>query len=635
MRICTKNRVAAAAADAGPTPLAARAPKTKLRWHHLLILASLLALGTFIRLDGITRTGLWGDEFQALFLATGRGDAVMNIPRNVVVRSPPRVGFQNAPGIGHIWTSLDSTAQPPLYFIILRLWVDAFGAADFSIRALSTLFCMLGVAALFAVIRRISGAWAGLLGAAMMTFAPVQMDFSQQARPYTLVTFLCLMLIAVLVGIEQKGPSAIRLISLFFVTLAAAMTHYFALGTIAGCAAYAAVCMGGKSRRYAVAAMMLALVAFALAWGPILWSTRGIAQPWMNTQFKSIYHLHSLWMYLLDVPQRLTFGNMSDMRWGMRWPAVIALAVLVYLLPPFKRGKAFIWYFWTLATIAGPLAIDLYTSANSMLVGMDKYVFLAAPGVYGILAAAMCGPIVAWVVSLGILIFGLARFQAGPNFAWASTWGLEDHRAQAHFLATHVEADDLMILPATWSLNGDVNEASFDYFIIAHYAGPWKCPVLLLTAPIGDRAARSWFSFTTSGLPAALAKPAPNSFLNTRCLTFTPRHSATACGPSNNQGADAAFTDPSSTSAIDPTPGHSARVPCRCRTEHHSNGPLNRPALDGVQFLVEKIDGRLRVSASQQILRLDDRLHAAGVRVLRHRRGMFHPPDVRIGGCRG
>ena len=419
----------------------------------------------------------------------GGGDAIMNIPRNVVVGSPPRVGFEAAPGISHIWTSLDSTPHPPFYFIILRIWVDAFGDGDLSIRAMSTLFCMLGVILLFNVIRWISGTWAGLLGAAMMAFAPAQLDFSQQARPYTLATFLCLLMAGALIRIENKGPSVARLIWLFLSTLAAAMTHYFALGTIAGCAVYAFMRLSGKQRRYAAAAMMLALFTFTLAWGPIFWSTRSITSPWMNTHFKSAFHLRSLPVYLLDVPQRLTFGNVS----GARWPIMIATALLVYLVPPLKRGRAFIWYFWTLGTIAVPLAIDLYSSADSMLVGMDKYVLLAAPGVFGILAAAMCGRLVALAVSFGILTFGVARFQAGPDLAWGSTWGLEDHRAQARFLATHANPHDLVILPAGWLVNGDVNGASFNYFIIAHYAGPWKNPVLLLTAPIGEKT-RSQFA---------------------------------------------------------------------------------------------------------------------------------------------
>jgi Dolichyl-phosphate-mannose-protein mannosyltransferase len=445
-----------------------------------ILLACLVVIGTFIRLDGITKTGLWGDEFQALFLATGRGDAVMNIPRNVVVTHPPPVGFDAAPGISHIWTSLDSTTQPPLYFIILRLWVNAFGPSDFAIRALSTVFCMAAIPVLFDILRRISGPLPALLGATMMTFAPVQLDFSQQARPYTLVTFLCLIILWILVRMEQDGPSWPRLIALFLATLAAAMTHYFALGTIAGCAAWAAFRLKGINRRRILWTMSLGLAAFVLVWGPIFWSTRGIVNSWTRTEFKSIYHLRSLPFYLLDIPLRLTFGRVTQ----MFWPLVVALAVMVYLLPPLRRNRSLAWYCWLLGSIAGPLAVDLCTSANSMLVGMDKYVFLAAPGVYGILAATISGPLVAAAISLGVVIFGLARFQAGPDFAWASTWGIEDHRAQAHFLATYVQPHDLVILPASWVLNGDVNEASFDYFIIAHYAGPWKSPVLLLTAPI-------------------------------------------------------------------------------------------------------------------------------------------------------
>ena len=480
MRIRTKRMPTAPSAKSDPPLPGPGTPKPKLRWYHCALLIILLGAGTLIRMDGITKTGLWGDEFQSLYLATGRGDAILNIPRNVVVNSPPPVGFVGAPGPARIWTGLDSTVHPPLYFIILRLWVDAFGDADFSIRCMSSLFCMLGVILLFIIIRSISGTWAGLLGATMMTFSPVQLDFSQQARPYTFAAFLCLIVLALVVRIEQKGPSPVRSILLFLATLAAAMTHYFALGPIAGCCVYAACRLEGKSRRRVFAAMSLGLLVFALAWGPIFWSTRGIIGPWTKTEFKSAFHLHPLAYYVLNLPQRLTFGSATD----IGWPTMIVLAILVYLLPPLRRSNAMIWYFWTLGAIAAPLAVDLHTSASSMLVGMDKYVILAAPGIYGIVAAAMCGRLVATAVTFGVLIFGLARFQAGPDFAWASVWGVEDHRAQARFLAAHAGQDDLLILPACVLFNGDINDASYNYFIIAHYAGPWKTPLLLLTAPI-------------------------------------------------------------------------------------------------------------------------------------------------------
>lgn len=134
-----------------------------------------------------------------------------------------------------------------------------------------------------------------------------------------------------------------------------------------------------------------------------------------------------------------------------------------------------------------PLAIDLFTSANSILIGFDKYVYLASPGIYAILAAAMCGPLLASAVCFGIAAYGVARWQGGPEFTFASTLGIEDHRSQAKFLARHVQPNDLVILPATWNFNGQIEESAFTYFIIAHYKGEWSNPVLLLTTPLTDK----------------------------------------------------------------------------------------------------------------------------------------------------
>jgi hypothetical protein len=459
------------------------------RWFHLVILGVLLAIGLVIRVDGLTQTGLWADESQALYLATGRGDAIMNLPRNVILRNPPVVGFEKAPGVGHIWTSLGSTVHPPFYFVALRIWVDLLGSGDRSIRLFSTSFGIASIGLFFMILRRLSGAWPALAGAAMMTFAPVQIDFSQQARPYTLVTFLCLCILAILMEIDRRGPSWLRLVLLFAAVFAAAMTHYFALGTIGGCAVSGIVLLRGKSRRYALTAIIVALLTFGMVWGPIFWSTRSIAYWWMFP--RSFTGLNSLWIYMLDLPQRLLVGNMN----GMRWPATIAFAVIVYLLPLVRRGRCLIWYFWTLATIAAPLSIDLYTSTSSPLVGLNKYIFLAAPGIYGIVASGVSGRMVSGAVTFAAVVFGIARFQSGPDISWGSTWILEDHRNQARFLALHARPDDLVILPAGSIVNNDFSEASLEYFIIEHYAGPWKCPVMLVTAPVDKRTAKQFANF--------------------------------------------------------------------------------------------------------------------------------------------
>ena len=110
------------------------------RWFHVVLLAALIALSGWIRLDRLDRESLTLDEYWALYLATGRGDQVFQIPYGVIVSSPPNVGYQNAPAWWHIWTGLDSTTHPPLYHLMLRAGSICSAKAIFATRILSLVF---------------------------------------------------------------------------------------------------------------------------------------------------------------------------------------------------------------------------------------------------------------------------------------------------------------------------------------------------------------------------------------------------------------------------------------------------------------------------------------------------------------
>jgi hypothetical protein len=475
-------------ADSSSTSAIAAASTAKLKWYSIAILALILIVGAVLRLDGITRTGLWGDEFQGLFIAESRGDAVAHLPLNVIIQNPPAIRLKDAPSIPHIWTGIDSTVHPPLYHIVLRLWVDLFGDSDFSIRTMSAVFGLIGIVLLFECVRLLTTPSQALLAATMMAFAPIQLDFGQQARPYTFVAALCLGLFLVLIHLQKNGATPVKLLVLFVLSLAIGMTHYFAIGNVLAGLAWIVFRFKSKDRWKAAGALVAGLGLFAVLWGASFWKTRGLASAWMHSEMSSYFHLHSFAIYVLDIPQRLTFGTMS----GSHWPILVAMAVLVYVVPLVMRGKNLIWYYWLVGSIAGPVAIDCVTHADSMLIAMDKYVFLAAPAVYAILAAALVGRAVAWAVALGIVIFGIARFQSGPGYSFGSTLGLEDHREQAKFLAQHAEPGDLVILTTSWNLGTGGNESTFDYFIIAHYRGDWKCPVLLLTERVTGSTAQEF-----------------------------------------------------------------------------------------------------------------------------------------------
>ena len=78
--------------------------------------------------------------------------------------------------------------HPPLYFAILKGWIDGFGDGAFAMRALSAL---LGIATTLMVMLagREINRQVGWLAGLMFALTPFQIEFGHEARPYTLFCF--------------------------------------------------------------------------------------------------------------------------------------------------------------------------------------------------------------------------------------------------------------------------------------------------------------------------------------------------------------------------------------------------------------------------------------------------------------
>jgi len=77
-------------------------------------------------------------------------------------------------------------SNPPLYYSLLRLWIGAFGESDRVVRLLSILIGLSGIVAGWALARRLGGAAAGLIAAALLALSASHVAFSQEARSYVL-----------------------------------------------------------------------------------------------------------------------------------------------------------------------------------------------------------------------------------------------------------------------------------------------------------------------------------------------------------------------------------------------------------------------------------------------------------------
>jgi hypothetical protein len=447
-----------------------------LRWFHFVLLILLLFIGAWAHWYRIGKESLSIDEYWALYLATGRGDEVFRIPQGVIVDSPPRVGFAGAPPWWHIWTGLSNTTHPPLYHLSLRWWVDLFGEGDRAIRAMSWLFGIGAAAVLFDAVRRTAGPWRGLIAVGFMTFAPVQFDFSQAARPYTMMIFLGLILCDTLIAMDRRGASVWKLAVLGCATGALALTHYFSLGAILGAGIYVISRRGTRWRKGAILAMAAGLFFAAVLWGPVFWKTRHLYDAYQDFWKNPDAGIRQSALAIVRIPIRL----LLDPWQGWRWFTAAPLAVLVFAVPPLRLRKSpdiLLWWLWTVGTTAVVAIVDVVH--HSTMVGVLRYVFLASPAVYAMLATAIpgrLGGIAAGILVLCAAVYGASRLQAGPEPG-------EDWNFVAHLIHQHVGPRDVVALIGYYK-----NEPAYDYFVIAHYVGDWKGPVIFLMGPPEARA---------------------------------------------------------------------------------------------------------------------------------------------------
>ncbi|HLF29289.1 MAG TPA: glycosyltransferase family 39 protein [Anaerolineae bacterium] len=173
-----------------------------------LTLISILLLATVLRLYRIDAQSFWSDE----------GNSARIAERNVALI------LEGAAGDIH----------PPLYYLVLHAWRSLVGGSEADLRALSALFGVITVGAVFLLGRRLFEARVGLLAAFLVAVNPFQVYYSQEARMYMMLAALGGMATYLLVRLLDFWSLRPRIhiphrryYLLYIITLAAGLyTHY-------------------------------------------------------------------------------------------------------------------------------------------------------------------------------------------------------------------------------------------------------------------------------------------------------------------------------------------------------------------------------------------------------------------------
>lgn len=135
----------------------------KIKWEHILLVV-IVMVGLAVRLYEI-HYNFDGDEIFCVKLASKQFLEV-------------------------ILGSLQDRPHPPLYNVLLHLWIKTFGASEVSARTLSVLFSGGFLVMSYVLLRQFVARWLAFGLLSILALSPLFVYHGQQARPYALIAFL-------------------------------------------------------------------------------------------------------------------------------------------------------------------------------------------------------------------------------------------------------------------------------------------------------------------------------------------------------------------------------------------------------------------------------------------------------------
>ncbi len=176
-------------------------PTIPSRLTYLWVLAGLVLVAALVRLPDIAGRDVWVDEANTIIIA----------------RQP----------LPQLIDRLQLDSSPPLYYLILHYWMRLFGDGILAVRSLSALFGLMLVGCTFHVGRKLFSTQAGLFAALLVSFAPIQVIYSQQVRMYSLLP-LAALLSAYYLWRAIERPTTGNFVGYVLATLASLYTHNYA-----------------------------------------------------------------------------------------------------------------------------------------------------------------------------------------------------------------------------------------------------------------------------------------------------------------------------------------------------------------------------------------------------------------------
>jgi len=178
--------------------------------------------------------------------------------------------------------------SPPLYYVVLHLWMGLFGSSEVAVRSLSLVIALVAIPVAWWAGRALFGGRVGWVAAVLVAFSSYLTVYSRGARMYTLVVVLGLVVVAAFLQVFVLRRR--RLMAVLVIGLAALLyTHHWGLFLAAALIVTLPVCIlaSDGDRRGAMVDAGIAFVGVAVLYAPwvptLVAQVRGTGAPWSRT----------------------------------------------------------------------------------------------------------------------------------------------------------------------------------------------------------------------------------------------------------------------------------------------------------------------------------------------------------------